>query len=272
MFSPLLPEKAVLTLHYFSVSNEYPSGTLIRASDGNLYGITYLGGAVGGPGTIFQINALGAIKTLYQFGFGLAPASLMQATNGILYGTSYSDTVFSMTTAGQFTTLHSFTQAEGQYLYSTLVEGRDGNLYGVSEGGGADGYGTVFRLTPAGAVTVLHNFSASDGRSPLGALILGQDGNFYGGTEGAVYEVSSGSVFSVLCNQGVNLQLQVPDGSFYGIGPSENTVDHVTPPAVAAASSSTASGPKIQPTITRHAARKPRVAPRLTPISTSPAP
>jgi uncharacterized repeat protein (TIGR03803 family) len=68
-----------------------------------------------------------------------------------------------------------------------LVQGFDGNLYGVS-GSGTGTYGdggSVFRITPAGKLTTIYTFCSqkgcADGQGPNG-IILGTDGNFYGTT------------------------------------------------------------------------------------------
>ncbi len=62
-----------------------------------------------------------------------------------------------------------------------LVQGYDGNFYGTTVGGGANGNGTVFKISSAGALTTLHSFNDTDGNAPS-ALILATDGNFYGTT------------------------------------------------------------------------------------------
>ena len=70
-----------------------------------------------------------------------------------------------------------------------IVEGADGNFYGVAAFGGEFGSGTAFRVTPEGDLTVLHDFAGPpDGALPV-ALILGSDGNFYGvGSQGGLGE------------------------------------------------------------------------------------
>ena len=71
-----------------------PVGGVIQGTDGNLYGTTVAGGT--GYGTLFQLTPAGVLTTLHTFCSqpactdGYAPeASLMQATNGTFYGTTY---------------------------------------------------------------------------------------------------------------------------------------------------------------------------------------
>jgi uncharacterized repeat protein (TIGR03803 family) len=89
----------VSTLYKFCAQSGCPDGTgsgypLIQATDGNLYGTNTSGGAHS-HGTIFKITPGGVLTTLYSFCAqsgctdGEIPnASLVQHTNGILYGTT----------------------------------------------------------------------------------------------------------------------------------------------------------------------------------------
>lgn len=83
----------------------------------------------------------------------------------------------------------------GEYPVSPLVQGFNGNLYGVAIAGGANGgcgygnsnnCGTFFEVTPSGKFTVIYNFcslaNCAEGGLPEPALALGPDGNFYGST------------------------------------------------------------------------------------------
>src|ERR1039458_6384026 len=89
--------------------------------------------------------------------------------------------------AQTFTTLHSFDGTDGENpYYAGLVQATNGNLYGTTYGGGANGYGTVYKITPGGTLTTVYNFCSQsgcvDGASPAAGLILATNGNFYGTT------------------------------------------------------------------------------------------
>jgi uncharacterized repeat protein (TIGR03803 family) len=135
-----------------------PAAGLIQASDGNLYGTTELGG-----GTVFKITLAGVLTVLHNFNapdYGVPLGALIQATDGNFYGTTWGTgiqgvcsnndcgTVFKMTPDGTFTTVHSFDKSDGMNPTSALVQGTDGNLYGVTRGfNGQHLYGTVFQLS-----------------------------------------------------------------------------------------------------------------------------
>jgi uncharacterized repeat protein (TIGR03803 family) len=95
--------------------------------------------------------------------------------------------------AKTFTTLFQFDGTHGQDSNGSLIQGTDGNFYGVTANGGASskycrfaGCGTLFKMTPDGKVTVVYSFcqktNCADGDSPSGALVQGSNGSFYGAT------------------------------------------------------------------------------------------
>jgi uncharacterized repeat protein (TIGR03803 family) len=87
--------------------------------------------------------------------------------------------------AQTYTDLHDFNPGAGDphtFVESHLAQGRDGNFYTESNGGGTSGNGTVFKVTPSGAVTVIHSFDGTDGSNAVGGMTLGLDGNLYGET------------------------------------------------------------------------------------------
>ena len=79
------------TLYSFTGGDDgaQPSGGLIQASDGYLYGATLVGGA-SSAGVVFRTDTSGNMTTLYSFsggtdGYG-PEGSLIQATDGYFYG------------------------------------------------------------------------------------------------------------------------------------------------------------------------------------------
>lgn len=109
--------------------------------------------------------------------------------------------------AQTFSVLHDFlgaNSADGcNPTYSGIVaQGRDGNMYGTTENGGAPSFtnnvGTVFQVTPAGVLTVIFSFPNDESRGwlPFGGLTLGTDGYFYGTTK--YYGPSGGSPFGAV--------------------------------------------------------------------------
>ena len=126
-----------------------PFAGLVQGSDSNFYGTTQYGGGNGGGngyGTVFRISPGGNYTSLYSF--------------------------------GRFPN-------DGEYPVNGLVQGNDGNFYGTTEYGGANGEGTVFRISPGGNYTNLYSFAGppKDGAGPFAGLVLGSDGNLYGTTE-----------------------------------------------------------------------------------------
>ena len=67
-----------------------PTGVLVQGTDGNFYGTTSGGGAIG-YGTVFKITPGGKLTTLHSFDCtdGANPnAGLVQGTDGNFYGTT----------------------------------------------------------------------------------------------------------------------------------------------------------------------------------------
>ncbi len=156
------------TLHTFDYPTDgsLPSGNLLFASDGNIYGTTEYG-TNNEYGTIFKMTPEGALTTLLNFNAtnGSYPhGDLIQTADGCIYGRTISGgtydygTLFALTTNGAFTTILSFDGTNGANPWAGLVMGRDGNVYGTTAGGidGADG-GVAFRLVPQPVLTALRH-------------------------------------------------------------------------------------------------------------------
>jgi uncharacterized repeat protein (TIGR03803 family) len=137
-------------------------------------------------------------------GYGPA-AGLVQGTNGLLYGTTIQGansscygglgcgTVFKVTPSGTVTTLYDFDGTDGAGPDGpgpdgALVQGPNGEFYGTTVNGGANGgsigYGTVFKITPGGTLTTLLSFDYTNGAFPFAGLVQATNGDFYGTTYG----------------------------------------------------------------------------------------
>ncbi len=142
-----------------------------------------------------------------------------------------------------YTTLYSFAGTDGSSP-ENLVEGSDGNFYGLTASGGFDyttgsggeGYGTFFQITPTSGLTTLYVFAgADDGQGPFG-LIKGSEGNFYGLTAsggvnggGTVFRITpTGELTTLYAAKGYlpanGPLVQDGSGNFYGVS-SDDTSD-----------------------------------------------
>jgi uncharacterized repeat protein (TIGR03803 family) len=128
---------------------------------------------------------------------GLIRGSDLKFYGTTMYGgTNNAGTVFSFTTSGTFTPLHSFTGGtNGAYPTTRLVQTPDGFLYGVALSG-ANGSGTVFRVGTNGSFSVVgpcpnENYLASELVQGTNAALLGT--TTYGGDagiDGCLYSIS----------------------------------------------------------------------------------
>ncbi len=165
-------------------------------------------------------------------------AALIQATDGNFYGTTarggYSNngTVFQITPGGAFTLLFAFDGGvDGGEPTAALVQGADGNLYGVTQFGGATDQGTIFRISTAGALTTLVSLGGGTGSQPISSLVIGLDGNFYGtcsvggvNGQGTAFQLTPAGGFTKLVDFGGTLGSQpsaaltvASDGNLYGV-------------------------------------------------------
>jgi uncharacterized repeat protein (TIGR03803 family) len=230
----IAPSGTLTTLYSFCsqsgcTDGEDPNAGLVQATNGDIYGTTYIGGESSlcipsyGCGTVFRITPSGTLTTLYSFCSqsgctdGEEPyAGLVQATNGDLYGTTYEGgancvsyggcgTVFKITPGGTLTTLYSFCSrsgcTDGQYPYAGLIQATNGDFYGTTWAGGAGASGTVFKITPSGTLTTLYSFCSqsgcTDGYSPYAGLIQATSGDFYGTTYYGGANGNYGTVFKM---------------------------------------------------------------------------
>ncbi|MDR3519815.1 MAG: peptidoglycan-binding protein [Candidatus Pacebacteria bacterium] len=195
-----------------NLNGAQPLDSLIQASNGNLYGMTYQGGA-NNVGVVFSYNPTSSTYTkIYDFGDGGAnlngdepEGSLFQASNGNLYGMTQvggvnnRGVIFSYNpTTSTYTKLYDFDFANGSSPVGTLIQASNGNLYGLTNAGGAGNAGVIFSYNPTSSTyTKLYDFSPmnSGAAYPSGSLIQASNGNLYGLTV-AGGDNNDGAIFS----------------------------------------------------------------------------
>ena len=195
----------------------FPLSGLVMDASGDLYGTTSTGGntictgLVAGCGVIFEIDSTGAYSVLYSFtggAQGSAPNTTMVRDKlGNLYGSTFyggdltcdagvgCGTIFKLDTAGNLTTLYSFSGVPDGAFPNGLLIDRAGNLYGTTQFGGDSicvsefpGCGTIFKLDSAGNETILYTFLGpqhQQGYQPLAGLLMDSAGVLYGTANGS---------------------------------------------------------------------------------------
>jgi uncharacterized repeat protein (TIGR03803 family) len=182
---------------------------------------------IGGPATL-AVAASGAQPMTYQWRFdgtnltdgpdvfGSSTADLVLLHLTAAQAGSYSVTISnssgansatdvlsvvsdpSLTPGVTLTNLYTFTGAyDGDGPVGLTPDGL-GDLYGMTQYGGTNGYGGIYEFTPSTlGFSVLYDFTNGlDGAYPFNPLVMGSDGNFYGTTEGDSV-TNYGTVFSI---------------------------------------------------------------------------
>lgn len=219
----------------------FAPNSLIRGSDGALYGTASNGGPKGTGGVIFRITLSGVYSVLHSFGTdprdGIIPLNITEASDGNFYGITASGgenycriipgtasncgTVFRITPGGDFTTLHSFgsSPGDGALPQGNLTEGSDGNLYGATQLGGQNqcasqpnDCGTLFKISKTGSASIVHSFGSSgdDGIAPSGVIVRGAGDEIYGltlsgGGRSCGFQYGCGTVFRYSSGSGYSL-------------------------------------------------------------------
>jgi uncharacterized repeat protein (TIGR03803 family) len=225
----LAPDGTETVLHFFtggSADGALPQAGLLTDKTGNLYGVTYGGGA-DDYGTIFKIAADGTEAVLYFFTGGndgrWPNSNLIKDSAGNLYGTTERGggkgisvcgaggcgTVFKLAPDGTETVLHAFRGSpnDGQTPTAGVIKDKADNLYGTTFGGATYGDGIVFKIAPDGTETMLYVFSGypNDGSDPLDGVIMDTAGNLYGttlaggpSTDGTVFKLAPDGTETIL--------------------------------------------------------------------------
>ena len=231
----------------------WPS-VLSQGQDGELYSTIQTNGAYN-FGSVYKITTTGQYMLIYNFCAEGSPCAttggyptggVTLGWDGNLWGTTEdggkdaAGTVFKVTPAGTLTLIYPFTNTKDDSAPNfTVLQGQDGNIYGVSEEQYDGQYGSFFKLTTKGKISP-YPFSYTNGDSPS-LPAQGNDLNFYGTTQaggdtscgefgcGVVYKATSAGKITVLHeftgyvsstnfdgSRPIGTLVQGPDGDFYG--------------------------------------------------------
>lgn len=195
-------------------NGQNPLGNLIIAPDGNLYGLTSSGG-INNMGILFQYNPSNNVFTKkkdFVSNDGIVPrGSLLVGANGKLYGMTSGGGSYNYGVLFEFEiNTDIYTKKfdfdgfnHGGTPFSSLIQASDGNIYGMTYGGGSNSTGSLFQYDPIGGALVKKlSFTGDKGEYPFGALMQASDGKLYGmthfgGSEGKgvifQYDISTSS-------------------------------------------------------------------------------
>lgn len=176
-----------------TISGFNPAGTLVQASDGNLYGVTNSGGS-NNFGTIYQYNLITnsiSIKFSFSSTSGKTVSwGLTVANDGKLYGVSMYGGLNNYGTLFQYDiNLDLFTKKidfdninSGSLHYGNLLQAPDGYLYGLSCEGGMNNYGIMYKydFTTNNLIKLLDFDAQLHGKNPTRSLMLASNGKIYG--------------------------------------------------------------------------------------------
>ncbi|MEI9962916.1 MAG: immunoglobulin domain-containing protein [Limisphaerales bacterium] len=182
---------------FTGADGSHPYRGLIEGADSLLYGTTITGGSSTfattfgtGFGTVFRMSKDGTFfQVLVNFdglNGGNPACSLMQDSDGWLYGTTYngSGKIFKLRPDGtSFSVLKTFNPAtDGAQPSSGLIEGDNGVLFGTTtRGGNSENGATIYRINKDGSgFAVIKSLFGSDGDTPSGGLTLCSDHYLYG--------------------------------------------------------------------------------------------
>jgi len=213
-----------------------PYGSLIQASNGKLYGMTTYGGIIDN-GVIFEYNPATSAYTK-KFDFvgtdgGYPYGSLMQASNGKLYGMTHDAGTYGYGVLFEYNLITSTfikkvdfiasTSGDGGYPWGSLMQASNGKLYGMTSGGGTGSEGVLFEYIPGSSTdsTKINFDDIITGIRPCGSLMQANNGKLYGmtkrggyGNYGVIFEYNPATSVYTKIFEFVCAMTGAPDGSF----------------------------------------------------------
>jgi uncharacterized repeat protein (TIGR03803 family) len=264
------PNGVVTTLTNFEDQITYGPRDLLQGPDGTLYGNVSQGGDDRINYT-FKFTTAGELTIYFSSHIPVGGTNdLLKARDGNTYGTTFADrgdggpgwgTVYRLSPGGVRTTLIEFNRTNGANPVGKLVQGRDGNIYGITSEGGAFGQGTIYRLnlsptgnkspTPAkinipillhavsnrvdprllnaiqGPIEFYGKVVDENGDVVPGAGVTFQWNDFLarGGNDGATTQSDSNGLFSLHGKQGFNMGVSVGKEGYYATHDSQQSFE-----------------------------------------------
>lgn len=238
-------------VHHFGGSDDgkHPSGALLLATDGGLYGTT-TSSAAGDKGVVYRFDpatgVMKVVKRLEGAAVVLGRNGVIEGSDGVLYGvadgsSTNATAIFRLNKDGTgYRIIRSLPRANSDFAWSRapLFEGSDGLLYGTCINGGTYNRGCLFKLNKQGnEFQTMISFGATpaDPQAPAGGVIEGSDGQLYGqlqygsgpqgDNEGAIYRISrTGTNFQFLhlfstytLSNPIGQLVESADGRLYGV-------------------------------------------------------
>lgn len=237
-----------------TINGKNPKGSLIKATNGELYGMTCFGGS-SDKGIMFNYNYIDStITKIIDFSYspyGNKPqGSLCFANNNKFYGMTMEGGTSNLGVLFEYNPLSdsisnrvNFSTSIGSNPGGTLIQATNNKLYGITNAGGVNDMGVLFEYDPISLTyTIRANFDGSNnGSYPVGDLVQASNGKLYGTTEqggasdyGVIYEFDP--ITNIFTKKydfvgGVNGRgpkcklIEASNGNLYGVTSSGGTLD-----------------------------------------------
>jgi uncharacterized repeat protein (TIGR03803 family) len=210
-----------------ATDGRYPSAGIIQASNGKLYGATYMGPGSSIYGIFFEYDLNSSTVTARNNLSVRLDFVPMEFSNGNLYGFFNNYFFRYNTTTNYLTFKRNFSTSNPPAPNGprcTPVKTLGNKLLCSSLSAGLRNKGTIFEIDTAGNFTIKVDFhSAKDGSLPIGSLTLADNGLLYGVTmEGG--ENDEGTLFQIDPRSGAHKKLQDFSRSVNGTYPTGTLV------------------------------------------------
>jgi len=163
-----------------------PWGKIAQASNGKVYGVTFLGGCADSC-TLYEYDPIAhTCVDVYDFYCNTpigepSQGGVIILSDGNIYGLQQPGVIYKFNPNTHVYTM--LQQTSGVYM-GGLMQASDGKLYGVSYGGGMNGFGYIFGYDlVTQTYSILYSCETTRGTNPyFESLIQGTNGKLYGTT------------------------------------------------------------------------------------------